>query len=1437
MRIWRLHKNLPSAIEVIDISTRDEFPEIGLRLVFQEPLHPFALLCKDEVERGTGDAYLLYVLTTSGVAFVCKLHRPFSYISGSIFPPNDLVEFNVQTHSQSGKITAVTATSGCLVIGRHDGSIGCYQLGRLDPNAPGFSGELRDDIGIGRLWNLVSRAKVVGAVQDMVISEIHGRKLLFVLHMSGNLRVWDLLSHTRVFYHNISSNELQESYPSRLWVGEANYDKQLISLAVLHQGALVPDFERVVVYSFNFRAGDRSFFSPEPSMYNIPLEEGRVIDLKISSRKLWMLKEIGPMLYEITQWSSNLENTCTYILQEDFVSEQLFQSSEHALDDLIWNNTAIFSSPKDQTVYFISSIFLRRLLQPGVHQYSALRETILEHKYLPDSEFRSLTVDGLRQEILAIIESEGAATNATATVYYWKNFCARFFNHWCQSSRPYGLLVDFDSDTLGLIRKGSVSLFRSLVGVEELIYGSSDEMHNLHSTGMNTELLFEVLRCMSHINNQLGRSAAALYYESLVSPIISSDDIIHQLLKILETGFSPSSSTSLVAQLGADAYLERRQLAHKSQRKFAVEMLLSLRSLHTKASNWTTVLDVVEKYLVYLSPPKSTQKSYFRRCYNVNSSVLVQATSQVARAMFESAFDLLLLLGYLVNVSGQVAMMQTDVVSVNLNLIPMAQDVLKKWLILHFTAITPTKPPAVEDFSSQLSSLHIGNNADKLSLNKKLGSVDFTLACLLDLPTSSEGQDILCSSFLLNPIHLIDLVRKFSSSILWGKSGEQSPVFSSPMTDLASVLLQDGQYEAAKNLFDILDIYSRNEKVSQIPASNNVERYALSHLRGFCLLLLAHNELTEVLKERKMREAIRCFFRAASGQEAPQALQSFSSETGFHISECGSEAMWKLHYYQWAMQIFEQYGMSEGASQFALAALEQVDAIVGVGDGDEADYGLPEPATTIRGRLWSNVFKYALDLKHFKDAYCAIVSNTDDDSKYICLRRFVIVLCELGAIKVLCDGEIPFVGLVEKLEQELSWKAERSDISSRPNLYKVLYAFHANRNNWRKAASYMYRYSMRLKKEANLRGSSQTISSSLQERLYALSTALNALQLVDHAHAWIDSQNENEDEESPNKKPRNILVANSASLGIAPQSRGLQFCVDVEALEKEYVLTSAQYMLSLADDKFKISGRQELENLVDVLIQENFYDMAFTVIIKIWKGSALKRELERAFVAIAQDCCSNAVSPAKNHVKSSNLLLLYSEDGMYDGKSKSSPAAIDQIKGNGQWEALELYLEKYRKLHPRLPVTVAETLLYTDPQIELPLWLVQMFKGGRRVTSWGMTGRESDPATLFRLYVDYGRHAEATNLLLEYLESFASLRPADVINRKKMSAIWFPYTTIERLWCQLEEMQSAGRMVDQCDKLKQLLRGALSSHLMQVEVDSIDVLSSVPARQMDSSSS
>lgn len=59
-------------------------------------------------------------------------------------------------------------------------------------------------------------------------------------------------------------------------------------------------------------------------------------------------------------------------------------------------------------------------------------------------------------------------------------------------------------------------------------------------------------------------------------------------------------------------------------------------------------------------------------------------------------------------------------------------------------------------------------------------------------------------------------------------------------------------------------------------------------------------------------------------------------------------------------------------------------------------------------------------------------------------------------------------------------------------------------------------------------------------------------------------------------------------------------------------------------------------------------------------------------------------------------------------------------------------------------------------------------------------------------------------------------RPADVIFRKRPSSVWFPYTAIERLWCQLERAIALGHMVEQSKKLQSLLHGALSSHLKQV---------------------
>lgn len=156
-----------------------------------------------------------------------------------------------------------------------------------------------------------------------------------------------------------------------------------------------------------------------------------------------------------------------------------------------------------------------------------------------------------------------------------------------------------------------------------------------------------------------------------------------------------------------------------------------------------------------------------------------------------------------------------------------------------------------------------------------------------------------------------------------------------------------------------------------------------------------------------------------------------------------------------------------------------------------------------------------------------------------------------------------------------------------------------------------------------------------------------------------------------------------------------------------------------------------------------------------------------------------------------------------------------------------------------------KALAYFFPDLSL------IGQGDRNESGFGMVGNESNPASLFRLYVDHGRHTEATNLLIEYMENLASIvrvafyfsesghvfsfevltlilsiiydhlilltyymqRPADIIRRKKPFAVWFPYTYVERLWGMLEESIRMGHRSDQCEKLKKLLHGALSNHL------------------------
>ncbi|KAL9246080.1 hypothetical protein vseg_019660 [Gypsophila vaccaria] len=1427
--IWRICKRLPHAIEILELHADKKLPAAGLRILFPEALSPFACICKNEINSGYGSVYLLYVLSISGVAYLLRLKDISTYASSFIFSHNEFLHFNANGFPDCSSITCATATAGYLVVGREDGTVNCFQLGVVDENAQGFMYELRDDPALSRLWGLMSRIRLVGCVKDLVISDIHGRKVLFVLHSDGSLRVWDPQRRGKIFSQSLGD---QGTSPSRLWVGPVDLDTCSIPLVILYKHSSEVNTQGVSIYRITFPPGQKHSLSLVSLMRYLPLSEGKLIDVKFSSDKIWFLKEDGLLEWKLIFPSLDLEERRSYSMQEAFIAEQLFQSSEHYIDDLYQTTCSILSSSKAQIIGFLSSIFLRRLLRPGVFNGSVLCLTLQDYdKHWSDNEFKALTVDELKKEILLLIEHQAVSRSPFSAFECWKEFLSRYFDRWCKSNLPFSLLADPANGAVGLIRQNTVSLFRSFEDIELLMYGTFEEFGDFpalrldsSSEDLEREILYEVLCCTRNLSRRLGPAISPILYESVVgASTMSPEDIVPRLLKTLESGYNASVAALSVSELGTDFVWQKELSDHKNLRKFSVDTLISIHGLCKKSNGWGKVLSVVENYLNLLVLRKPTENLDSEVVFSANLSIMVQATSQVAETMIKSAFDVLLFLSYIIDISGQVYMLPDDKSKIQLELIPMIQEIIAEWLIIHFLATMPSESPSVEDFSSQLSSLTIDNNSSKRSWTEKLGSVDFTLAfiVLLDDQGSSKGWNSHSLSNFTNPQSCINLIRHLSSWIIWGRSGKIRLHVFGHSIELALSLLRHGQYDAVENLLMLMDAHLRNEKLSGSVQSSDGEWCVLQHLLGCCFLAQAQRGAHGPSKEKKVREAMRCFFRASSGEGAAVALQKLLAEAGLsHLNKSGrvSSAAWTLCYYQSVMQKFEQFNIYDAACQFALAALEHVDEAIS-SDVDASNvFFTDESANSIKGRLWANVFKFSLDLEQYYDAYCAIVSNPDDESKYICLRRFIIVLYERGAMEILCNSHLPFIGLTEKAEQELAWKAACADLSARPHPYKLLYAFEMHQQNWRKAATYIYLYSVQLKNEMTMK-TYQNTSRALQERMNGISAAINCLHLVHPMHAWISSQLTGSDVTHPSKRAK---TSEEQCRGDSEVRREETY-IGIEKLEDEFVLTSAEYMLCLANAKWVHTGSRGIEeDLLDHLVEANLYDMAFTVVLRFWKGSLLKRKLERVFSALALKCCpSRANSPM---LGSPSLLLTYSKDEImaeapFDVESNSRQQRFNQ------WEVLEQNLEKYKGFHGRLSAVIAETLLRADPHIELPLWLVDMLKGRRR-EHIGMSGQESGPATLFGLYVDYGRFPEATELLVDFIEAYSSMRPAGIIKRKKPFAAWFPYTAIERLWCHLEESVRLGHMTEQCEKLKALLHGALRSHLILLKTDSEDAISS-----------
>ncbi|KAI5420390.1 hypothetical protein KIW84_044251 [Lathyrus oleraceus] len=245
---------------------------------------------------------------------------------------------------------------------------------------------------------------------------------------------------------------------------------------------------------------------------------------------------------------------------------------------------------KKLNVLVKESLQLGRLPLPGVHHYAALLATLAEYNmHLGESELQTLTVDGLKKEILSLIEHE-VGSDKVSIVHCWKCFFARYFHNWCKNNALYGLLVDSSTVVVGLVRKKSVSLFRSLEYIERIVEGSLEEVSeltgivDLFDDDIECEILIELLKCVTSFNQQLGKSASSIFYESLlIAPMISSEDIVHCIVKVLETGYCISGAVLRRSTSGDHTiFLQKELTDHRSLRKLSVDMFLSLQGPYKK---------------------------------------------------------------------------------------------------------------------------------------------------------------------------------------------------------------------------------------------------------------------------------------------------------------------------------------------------------------------------------------------------------------------------------------------------------------------------------------------------------------------------------------------------------------------------------------------------------------------------------------------------------------------------------------------------------------------------------------------------------------------------------------------------------------------------------------------------------------------------------------
>lgn len=500
---------------------------------------------------------------------------------------------------------------------------------------------------------------------------------------------------------------------------------------------------------------------------------------------------------------------------------------------------------------------------------------------------------------------------------------------------------------------------------------------------------------------------------------------------------------------------------------------------------------------------------------------------------------------------------------------------------------------------------------------------------------------------------------------------------------------------------------------------------------GSCRFMLAQCYLAD----GEGQKALQCFQEAATEVEKEEFLMRLTSSEDEEAA-----ASTRLQYYNKVLRLLEDVGLPELVIQLASLAIAEATNDV-----------------NSQAALWTRIFKHHLDLGHNSEAYEALTQNPDGSMQLDCLRQLVVVLCERSQLQDLV--QFPYVNLHDEVVGIIESRARGLDLLAH-NYYDLLYAFHINRHNYRKAGTVMFEYGMRLGREVRTR-------LGLQRQVNCYLAALNCLRLIRPEYAWIVQPAAGATYERPGESPKRN------SDGEFPPEPAVRRQVDIlelKDLEKEYMLSRCRLTLAQHHTpSATIAGSASAVEMVALLVQTGLFDSALTL-CQIFKLS-----LTPVFEGLTYKCIKLQFGGEEAQNEAWSWLAANQLSTVVNTKESS---ATDEA-----WRLLASYLDRYPSANAQHHRYVINKLLSHD--VPLPDWLVKSYKA-------------VDAASLLRLYLNFDLLDAAAELVLEYVDAllgrghqyFGIERPLSATS----SSVWLPYTSIDQLLKTLNDTQSNSSM-------------------------------------------